>query len=89
MQIHTVKRREIWDVTNSVLEAFTAGNKKAILTAQAEKLATMIDSCESARDLPALTKRMNEVLTELEQIPDFSQEILSAHDRLKARRESR
>lgn len=76
-------------MTNSVLKALKANDKKAILTAQATKLATMIDTCESARDLPALTKRMNEVLAELEQIPDFTETSTSAHDRLKAKREGR
>lgn len=54
------------DVTNSVFDALTKGNRLDMLTAQLEKLAKQIDICESARDLPALTKRFNEVYSERE-----------------------
>lgn len=53
-------------MTNSVYNALTNGNRLDMLTAQLEKLAKQIDICESARDLPALTKRFNEVYAERE-----------------------
>lgn len=53
-------------MTNSVYNALTSGNRLDMLTAQLEKLAKQIDICESARDLPALTKRFNEVYAERE-----------------------
>ena len=42
----------------SVVKAFESGDRKRTLNAMALKIADTIDVCESARDIPALTKRM-------------------------------
>lgn len=69
----------------SVSEAVKSGDKRKILIAMRDKLAKAIDTCESDRDLPALTKRFWEVIDELEHVPDPETKKLSKHDRLKQR----
>lgn len=54
----------------SVVNAFKSGNRKRTLNAMALKIADTIDSCESARDMPALTKRMVEIMDAIERCPD-------------------
>ena len=54
----------------TVKNAFESGNRKKTLEAMALKIADTIDSCESARDIPALTKRMVEMMDEIEKCPD-------------------
>lgn len=53
-------------MANSVYDALVSGNRQGMYEAQLEKLAKAIDMCESMRDLPALTKRFNEVKAEYE-----------------------
>ena len=54
----------------SVVKAFESGDRKRTLNAMALKIADTIDSCESARDMPALTKRMVEIMDAIEKCPD-------------------
>ena len=54
----------------SVVNAFKSGNRKRTLNAMALKIADTIDSCESARDMPALTKRMVEIMDAIDKCPD-------------------
>ena len=54
----------------TVKSAFESGSRKRTLEAMASKIADTIDSCESARDIPALTKRMVEMMDEIERCPD-------------------
>ena len=54
----------------SVKKAFETGSKRKTLEAMALKIADTIDACESARDIPALTKRMVEMMDEIEKCPD-------------------
>lgn len=54
----------------SVVQAFKSGDRKRVLDAMALKIAKTIDVCESARDMPALTKRMVEIMDAIEKCPD-------------------
>ena len=54
----------------TVKQAFESGSRRDTLNAMALKIASTIDDCESARDIPALTKRMVEMLDEIEKCPD-------------------
>ena len=54
----------------SVKKAFESGSKRKTLEAMAMKIADTIDGCESARDIPALTKRMVEMMDEIDRCPD-------------------
>lgn len=54
----------------SVVKAFESGNRKRVLDAMACKIASTIDDCESARDMPALTKRMVEIMDAIDKCPD-------------------
>ena len=54
----------------SVVKAFESGDRRRVLEAMALKIADTIDSCESARDIPALTKRMVEVMDAIDKCPD-------------------
>jgi len=54
----------------SVVKAFESGDRKRTLNAMALKIADTIDSCESARDIPALTKRMVEIMDSIDKCPD-------------------
>ena len=54
----------------SVVKAFESGNRKRVLDAMAYKIASTIDDCQSARDMPALTKRMVEIMDAIDKCPD-------------------
>jgi hypothetical protein len=54
----------------SVVKAFESGDRKRTLNAMALKIADTIDECESARDIPALTKRMVEIMDAIDKCPD-------------------
>ena len=54
----------------SVVKAFESGDRKRTLNAMAMKIADTIDECESARDIPALTKRMVEIMDAIDKCPD-------------------
>lgn len=72
-----------------LLEAAQSGDKRATLLALRDKLAATIENCESGRDMAANTKRLMEVMAELEAIPDTAVKKQSKHDRLKQKHESR
>lgn len=73
----------------NLVEAAKSGDKRATLIALRDKLAETIDNCESGRDMAANSKRLMEVMAELESLPDPEEIIISKHDRLKGKREKR
>lgn len=73
----------------SLLEAAKSGDKRATLIALRDKLAETIENCESGRDMAANSKRLMEVMAELEALPDPAAIKESKHDRLKKRHENR
>ena len=73
----------------SLLEAAKSGDKRATLIALRDKLAETIENCESGRDMAANSKRLMEVMAELEALPDPEAKKESKHDRLKRRHEAR
>ena len=72
-----------------LVDAAKSGDKRATLLALRDKLAETIENCESGRDMAANTKRLMEVMAELEQIPDPATKKISKHDRLKQKHENR
>ena len=73
----------------NLVEAAKSGNKRDTLIALRDKLAETIDNCESGRDMAANSKRLMEVMAELESLPDPEEIKISKHDRLKEKREKR
>lgn len=73
----------------SLLEAAKSGDKRATLIALRDKLAETIENCESGRDMAANSKRLMEVMAELEALPDPITIKESKHDRLKKKSENR
>ena len=73
----------------NLIDAAKSGDKRATLIALRDKLAETIDRCESGRDMAANTKRLMEVMAELESMPDPQQKKISKHDRLKRKNENR
>ena len=73
----------------NLVEAAKSGDKRATLIALRDKLAETIDNCESGRDMAANSKRLMEVMAELEAMPDPKAKKISKHDRLKRKRENR
>lgn len=67
----------------SVLDAVRSGDRRATLIALRDKLAATIDTCESGRDMAANTKRLMEVISELDSLPDPDSKKISKHDLLK------
>jgi hypothetical protein len=76
------------DVTN-LIEAAQSGDKRETLIALRDILATTIQNCESGRDMASNTKRLMEVMAELEALPDPAAKKVSKHDRLKQKNENR
>lgn len=74
---------------NSLTDAARSGDKRATLIALRDKIAETIEDCESGRDMAANSKRLMEVMAELEALPDPKEEKISKHDALKNRHESR
>lgn len=72
-----------------LLEAAKSGDKRATLLALRDKLAETIENCESGRDMAANSKRLMEVMAEIEALPDPKETRVSKHDRLKEKREKR
>ena len=54
----------------ALTEAAASNDRRSILIALRDKLASAIDGCESGRDIAALSKRLMEVCAELDSIPD-------------------
>lgn len=59
-------------------EAAKTNNRRDTLIALRDQLADAIDNCESGRDIAALSKRLMEVMGELDSIPDPSSQTKSA-----------
>ena len=76
------------DVTD-LINAAKSGDKRATLEALRDILAKTIQECDSGRDMASNTKRLMEVMAELEALPDPNQKKLSKHDRLKLKNEMR
>lgn len=54
----------------TVLQATKANNRRETLVALRDRIAATIDNCESGRDMAALSKRLVEVMNEIESLPD-------------------
>ncbi len=72
-----------------LVQAAKSGDKRETLIALRDILATTIQNCESGRDMASNTKRLMEVMAELEALPDPQAKKVSKHDRLKAKNENR
>lgn len=70
-----------------LVEAAKSGNKRATLEALRDILAKTIQECDSGRDMASNTKRLMEVMAELEALP-AENKIESKHDRLKKKHEN-
>ena len=73
----------------NLVDAAKSGNKRETLIALRDILASTIQNCESGRDMASNTKRLMEVMAELESLPDPEEKKTSKHDRLKQKRENR
>lgn len=72
-----------------LVQAAKSGDKRETLIALRDILASTIQNCESGRDMASNTKRLMEVMAELEALPDPAAKKVSKHDRLKAKNENR
>ena len=85
--IHGKKGSDL-NVTNLV-DAAKSGDKRATLIALRDKLAETIQNCDSGRDMASNSKRLMEVIAEIEALPDpEAEKKISKHDRLKAKHEN-
>ena len=73
----------------NLVEAAKSGDKRQTLEALRDILAATIQKCESGRDMASNTKRLMEVMEELDALPDPNKTKISKHDRLKAKHENR
>lgn len=73
----------------TLTEAAKSGDKRATLIALRDILAKTIEECESGRDMASNTKRLMEVMAEIDALPDPNAQKVSKHDRLKKRHENR
>lgn len=73
----------------NLVDAAKSGDKRATLIALRDILAETIQNCESGRDMASNTKRLMEVIAELETLPDPAVKKVSKHDRLKLKHENR
>ena len=75
-------------MARNLVEAAQSGDKRETLIALRDILAQTIQNCESGRDMASNTKRLMEVIAELEMLPDPETKKISKHDRLKQKREN-
>ena len=54
----------------TILEAVRTNDRRTVLGALAEKLAETLDSKDSARDIASNSKRLMEVMAEIDALPD-------------------
>ena len=54
----------------TLVQAAKKNSRRDTLIALRDKLASAIDDCESGRDIAALSKRLMEVMGELDALPD-------------------
>lgn len=73
----------------NLVDAAKSGDKRATLIALRDILAKTIQECDSGRDMASNTKRLMEVMAEIEALPDPDEKKVSKHDRLKRRNEKR
>lgn len=73
----------------SLIDAAKSGDKRETLIALRDKIAETIEKCESGRDMAANSKRLMEVMAELEALPDPTTKKVSKHERLKKKNENR
>lgn len=73
----------------NLIDAASSGDKRATLIALRDILAKTIQNCESGRDMASNSKRLMEVMTELENLPDPEKKKVSKHDRLKRKNDAR
>ena len=73
----------------NLVDAAKSGDKRATLIALRDKLAQTIQECDSGRDMASNSKRLMEVMAELEAMPDPEAKKESKHDRLKKKHEAR
>ena len=52
-----------------LVKAAQSGNKRETLEALRDEIATCIATCESGRDMAALSKRLMEVMNEIDALP--------------------
>ena len=71
-----------------LITAAKSGDKRATLIALRDKLAETIQNCDSGRDMASNTKRLMEVMAEIDALPEENKHI-SRHDRLKQKNENR
>ena len=67
----------------NLVDAAKSGDKRATLIALRDILAKTIQECDSGRDMASNTKRLMEVMAEIEALPDPVTQKVSKHDRLK------
>lgn len=70
-----------------LIQAAKSGDKRATLIALRDKLAETIQNCDSGRDMASNSKRLMEVIAELEALPE-EKPTVSKHDRLKKKHEN-
>lgn len=80
----------------NLVEAAKSGNKKETLIALRDVLAATIQNCDSGRDMASNSKRLMEVMAEIDAIEKeeenqrkITQARVSKHDRLKKKNENR
>ena len=73
---------------SDLIQAAKSGDKRATLIALRDKLAEPIQNCESGRDMASNSKRLMEVMAEIEALPSEKPKT-SRHDKLKAKNENR
>ena len=59
----------------NLVEAAASGDRRATLVALRDAIARTIQSCESGRDMASLSKRLMEVMDELDAIEDLDAEV--------------
>lgn len=69
----------------SVVNAVTDGKKKTLLALR-DTIARTIDECNSGRDMAALSKRLMEIMDEIEAIEQSEKERETPMSRRKAKR---
>ena len=70
-----------------IIKAAENGEKLALLVAIRDKLAVSLEHTESGRDIAALTKRLIQVMDQIEEIESRGKPGRSKHDLLKAKTE--
>ena len=80
----------------NLVDAAKSGNKKQTLIALRDILAQTIQTCDSGRDMASNSKRLMEVIAEIEAIEEDEKKLeklveqkVSKHDRLKRKNENR